>query len=136
MTETRIKWNGAAAIIMRDKKLLMVKDKGMEGWSIPSGGMEEGETPETACLREVWEETGFNVVVKDPLHIKEVAIDHYDVKTHYFYCEIEHGEITYHDPDELVEEIAWKTFKEVEDVKHVYGEDREMLLSFFDKEQT
>ena len=131
MRKTRIKWNGAAAIIIRENKLLMVKEKGMEGWSIPSGGMEEGETPEAACIREVWEETGFNVIVKEKLHIKEVAIDHYDVMTHYFYCEIKQGEITYHDPDELVEEIAWKTCEEVEEVKHVYPEDREMLLSFF-----
>lgn len=34
-------------------------------WNYPGGGMvEEGETPEQACIREVKEVTGYDVVIK------------------------------------------------------------------------
>lgn len=32
-------------------------------WTLPGGGIEFEEQPEDACVREVWEETGYNVVL-------------------------------------------------------------------------
>lgn len=48
------------AAIIRDDSILMVKhqEAGRVYWTLPGGGVEPGETPEAAVVREVWEETG------------------------------------------------------------------------------
>jgi ADP-ribose pyrophosphatase YjhB (NUDIX family) len=132
MSESRRAWNGSAGIILAEGKMLMVKEKESMGWSIPSGGIENDESPEQACIREIWEETGFKTEVKKPLQVKEAIIKNYDVTTHYFLCEVIGGQISFHDPDDSIEEIAWKTYEEVLELQHDYPEDQEMLLSFFE----
>ncbi|MGM7700188.1 NUDIX hydrolase [Pseudalkalibacillus sp. Hm43] len=52
------------AIIMKDRKILMVKQHVKRGaivWNFPGGGVEQDETPEEACIREVKEETGYDI---------------------------------------------------------------------------
>jgi len=34
------------------------RDRFEEAWQMPQGGVDEGETPKAAALRELWEETG------------------------------------------------------------------------------
>lgn len=34
------------------------RDRYQEAWQMPQGGVDKGEDPETAALRELWEETG------------------------------------------------------------------------------
>lgn len=109
----------------------MVKEKESKGWSIPSGGIEDGESPEQACIREVWEETGFHIEIKKTLHVKKTILKNYHVVLYYFLCKVTGGEISYHDPDDAIEEIAWKTDTEVSGLKHDYPDDLDMLLSFF-----
>lgn len=132
MSGSREVWNGAAGIVLEEGRMLMVKDKESKGWSIPSGGIENGESPEQACIREIWEETGFKTEIKKPLHIKKTIIKNYDVTTYYFLCKVNEGQISYHDPDDSIEEIAWKTYEEILELQHDYPEDQKMLLSFFD----
>ena len=56
----------AQALIFRDGKVLMVKQQkhGREFWNFPGGHVEKRETPEQACVREVKEETGLDVVLR------------------------------------------------------------------------
>lgn len=50
----------AQCIVQRDCTILMVKHRmdGMEWWCLPGGGVETGETPAQAALRELQEECG------------------------------------------------------------------------------
>jgi 8-oxo-dGTP pyrophosphatase MutT (NUDIX family) len=54
---------GVAAVIRDgDGRLLLQEKSSGEGWSLPAGAIEPGETPDQAVRREVLEETGFSVV--------------------------------------------------------------------------
>lgn len=57
------------AAIIRDDEILMVFHQGASRsyWTLPGGGVEEGETPLQAVVREVEEETGLRVQVVRPL---------------------------------------------------------------------
>lgn len=52
----------ARAIIIRQKRLLLVTGHGADFYWTPGGGLEEGETPEEALVREVREELGVAVI--------------------------------------------------------------------------
>lgn len=54
----------AAAIIVRDNKVLAARrEHGMEGWELPGGKLEPGESAEDACRREISEELGLTLGV-------------------------------------------------------------------------
>ncbi len=53
---------GVAAVIRDDQGRILFQEKTSgEGWSLPAGGIEPGESPEEAIRREVLEETGLTV---------------------------------------------------------------------------
>ena len=47
----------ATAIVVRDVKLLLVRDKGKRNFSLPGGGVNRGEPSLAAAARELFEET-------------------------------------------------------------------------------
>jgi len=54
---------GVAAVVRdREGRLLLQEKSSGEGWSLPAGAIEPGETPEQAVRREVLEETRLVVV--------------------------------------------------------------------------
>ncbi|WP_203907099.1 NUDIX domain-containing protein [Rhizocola hellebori] len=61
----------AAAVIIRDGKVLMVRERsrgdtgrhdGQSYWTLPGGGLQPGETDEQAVRREVAEEVGLTAI--------------------------------------------------------------------------
>ncbi|MGD6802927.1 NUDIX hydrolase [Rossellomorea vietnamensis] len=57
-------------VIVRDGHVLMVRQYVQRGdiiWTFPGGGIEKGETPEQAMIREVKEETGYVTKVNEQL---------------------------------------------------------------------
>lgn len=77
MTGSMTSRKRAAAVIIRDGRLLMVRQRGtgpsgrhdgQEYWTLPGGGIQPGETPEQAVKREVAEETGLESLTADFLY--------------------------------------------------------------------
>ncbi|WP_396135997.1 NUDIX hydrolase [Bacillus sp. NEB1478] len=129
-------WEGASCICMREGKLLMVlqgKPEEEKLWSIPSGGKEPGESLEDCCLREVWEETGYRVIIKKKLHKKEGVSFGIQYKVQYFLADIESGSPVIQDPDGLIYDIKWVSLEELEQFSLSFPEDRELLVSMLSK---
>jgi 8-oxo-dGTP pyrophosphatase MutT (NUDIX family) len=61
---------GVAAVIRDSSGRLLLQEKSSgEGWSLPAGAIEPGESPEQAIVREVLEETGLVVTPKEILGV-------------------------------------------------------------------
>lgn len=122
-------WSGSAGICINEQKeILMVKSFGSEGWAVPSGGIEVGESPEDCCVREVKEETGYDVKVIEQLRVKETIIKGIQVKTYYFKVEKIGESSGINDPDEIIAEADWKSLSEMKTITHAYPEDLELIL--------
>lgn len=61
----------SVAAVIHDRKgnLLLQEKASGEGWSLPAGAIEPGETPQEAVMREVMEETGLVVSTTDILGV-------------------------------------------------------------------
>lgn len=75
------------------KEVLLIKRRDVPVWVLPGGGIDPGESPEEAVLRELFEESGFHVKI-----LRKVA--QYEPRnrlarrTHFFECCIESGSAT------------------------------------------
>lgn len=126
-------WEGASCICLFEGKLLMVLQGTPEEekrWSVPSGGLELGETLEECCIREVWEETGYVVKIKEKLHTKEGISFGIPFKVQYFSAELVSGNPIIQDPDGLIYDIRWVSFEELKLLTLSFPEDRDMLMNF------
>ena len=97
----------AAAVIVHDGKLLLVKRRVREGelsWQFPAGEVERGESAGEAAVREAREETGLTVaeakVLGERIH---PATGRTMV---YVACNVTEGRAHVTDPDELVD-LVW-----------------------------
>ncbi|QFG00611.1 NUDIX hydrolase [Psychrobacillus glaciei] len=122
-------WQGAAGICINEKQEVLMVLQAAPGeekqWTVPSGTMEDGETFEECCIREFWEETGFNIRITEKVHNKNGIISEHKISynVEYFLVEIMSGEITIQDPDEFIHEIAWKSIEEIATLPLAYPED-------------
>ncbi|MBO5421099.1 MAG: NUDIX domain-containing protein [Clostridia bacterium] len=75
-------------IVVRDGKILLSHELNTGVYMSPGGGLEEGETLEECCAREIMEETGYAV---KPL-FQFLKINEYSFETmyvsNYFICEV------------------------------------------------
>ena len=129
-------WIGACGVcINSDKQLLMVLQgipEEEKRWSVPSGGLEQGETLEECCIREVYEETGYLCKIIKKVKEKSGAYGPVEYLVTYYEVEIVGGQPTIHDPDGLIYEIAWKTPEQIKKLEFSFPEDKEFLLQYIE----
>ena len=97
----------ATAIIVQGAKTLMIRRKEREGkllWAFPGGGIEAGETPEQAAVRETAEEVGLEVKAISTLGARV----HPQTGRHMTYvaCEVISGDALVGDEEEIAA-VAW-----------------------------
>src|SRR4051794_31256308 len=82
----------AYGVIVRDARILLVKcsaDSDAQGqWTLPGGGIDFGEDPALAAVREVREETGLQVVLDalltiDSRYFRTNTADHHAIRIIY-----------------------------------------------------
>lgn len=131
------KWIGAAAVCVNaDRQLLMIlqgKPEEDKRWSVPAGGLEQNETLEECCIREVYEETGYHARIVKEIKSKTGAFGSVEYHLSYFEVEVLGGQPTIHDPDELIHEIAWKTTEQLRELPFSFPEDRVFLLQYIER---
>ena len=64
---TRPKTSGAKVIIIHGDEILLIKTTYGYTYSLPGGGIKNGETPENAAIREAQEEVGIQLTKLSPL---------------------------------------------------------------------
>lgn len=107
----------SAALVVKDGRILLVKMRafGREFYTLPGGGIEQGETPEAAAVRELKEECGVNGRVVRPLNT--VRHRNGDIE-HVFLVELENGHEAILGSDPESEEqnligVYWKGLNEL-----------------------
>lgn len=71
--------------------VLLIKRRDVPVWVLPGGGIDPGELPEHAVVREILEETGFTVKV-DRLVGDYIPINRLSKRTHLYECAILAGD--------------------------------------------
>jgi len=125
-------WVGAAGVCINSNgQVLMVlqgKPEEEKCWSVPSGGREDGESLQNCCIREVLEETGYQIKVIRKLTDKQGMHGLVEYIVTYFEVEIIGGTPTIQDPDGLIYEIAWKSIEQIRELKLSFPEDESLLI--------
>lgn len=88
----------AAALILKDKSFLVAQRQGARHlagyYELPGGKIEAGESPEQACVREIYEELGCHINVER--FFLNCQYDYLDVERHLdmdiFVCSLKDGE--------------------------------------------
>ena len=83
----------AVAMIWQAGQLFIQRrpENGLLGglWEFPGGKVEQGESPEQAAVREVEEETGWQIRLLEPLRPIDHAYSHFRITLYAFHAEIE-----------------------------------------------
>ena len=126
--DTRI---GAYAVLIDDAERILLalwNEGATPAWTVPGGGVEAGETPEEAAVREVREETGYDVEL-----VRLLGEDRFTVPAGQrldgrlrpllairivFEARIVGGELT-HEVDGTTDEAAWIPIADVASIERV-----------------
>jgi ADP-ribose pyrophosphatase YjhB (NUDIX family) len=82
---------------IRGGKILLVQERSDKGWCLPGGWADVGERPSEMVVREVWEESGFEVVARKMIGVYDAnrsgtPMEFYHAYKIVFLCQITGGE--------------------------------------------
>ncbi len=95
-------------VVFHKDALLLVRERSDERWALPGGWADVGEAPSECIVREVFEESGFQVRVKKLLAVYDRSLHPHEppfpfhVYKMFFACEIFGGEATRSDETDEV----------------------------------
>lgn len=94
--------------VFQDGKLLLVRERTDDCWTLPGGWADVGDSPASAVEREVWEESGYEVRASKLIGIYDAnrvkPLELYHAVKLVFLCEIQSGEAT---PSDETSEVAF-----------------------------
>ena len=115
----------AYAIVVDESRLLLAhwNDQGMQGWTLPGGGIEAGEHPADAAVREVREETGYDVGLDELLGIDSIVAKRVDGRDQHslriiYRAHVVGGHLT-DEADGSTDEVAWVPLEDVASINRV-----------------
>lgn len=117
---------------LQDKYLLLyeVKKKGSPGWNFPGGKIEEGETPEIAAKRELYEETDLKANILKLLKSMEIEFSS-GIRTGYFFeFDGDFSNFKIKEPDKCLK-IDFFTTEEIKNLKV-----SKSVTAFFENQKT
>ena len=129
LVDTRV---GCYAIVVDDDERLLLahwNEGGIEGWTLPGGGLDPGERPEACVVRELLEETGYDVELDGLLgvDVDEIPAERRIVKGNggplrllriVYRAHVVGGELR-HEADGTTDEARWVPLSEVADLDRV-----------------
>jgi len=105
--------------VFRDGKILMVREKLDDGWTLPGGWADVGDYPAESAEREVWEESGFKVKAAKLIGVYDAnrtqPMEFYHAYKLVFLCKIIGGEaatsnettdVQFYAPNEIPQNFA------------------------------
>jgi len=112
--EKTVQWVGIVAdcVIKQGDKYLLIQEKNPKAyglWNIPAGYVDKGETIEAAAVREVKEESGYDVALDGPIGVWHESST--KPVRHAFRAHITGGEL-HTQPDEILD-AKWLTYAEI-----------------------
>ena len=141
---TALKWRPSAyGIIIKDNNLLLLRQ--INGYDLPGGGVEFGETPEEAVVREIKEETGMVATHPRLLGIATsfylaygTSYKYYQGVMMYYLCDYADGELSTAGFDEAEQQYAeapeWLSLEKIDKIRIGSSNDfRPYVKQVFDK---
>ncbi len=115
----------AGGILWRGIRVAVVHRHRYDDWTLPKGKLEPGEDWETGALREVEEETGWSVRVREPAGIVHYEVEGVPKEVRWWHMDalIETGAVP--DPNE-VDTVVWMTVEEAR-ARLSYDDERRLL---------
>ena len=115
-----------AVIFDLNKRILLVKTtyNRFHPWGLPGGGLEYGESAESAIVREMYEETNLRIEIERFLFVKSWKPDRVGL---YYLCKVIGGEFQ---PSDEVSELGYFSQDNLPDVRL---EDKGLIKSIYEK---